>query len=76
MSKLCELTGKGPRVGNSVSHSKRRVRRRFMPNLHTGRYWLESEKRYIKLKLSSSGRRLIDKIGLEEALRRMKARSS
>lgn len=72
MPKVCQVTGKRPMAGNNVSHSKRRTRRRFMPNLHTRRYWLEGEKRYIKLKLSSAGMRLIDKLGLEAVLEQMK----
>ncbi len=68
MSKVCQVTGKRPVTGNNVSHSQRKTRRRFVPNLHTHRFWVESEKRFIKLRVSSKGMRIIDKKGIEEVL--------
>lgn len=65
MSKVCEITGKRPVTGNNVSHARNRTRRRFLPNLHTQRFWLPEEKRWIKLKVSAQGLRLIDKKGID-----------
>ncbi|MEC7296346.1 MAG: 50S ribosomal protein L28, partial [Pseudomonadota bacterium] len=55
MSKVCQVTGKRPVTGNNVSHSQRKTRRRFLPNLHTHRFWVESENRFVKLRVSSKG---------------------
>ncbi|GGX97714.1 50S ribosomal protein L28 [Litchfieldella qijiaojingensis] len=68
MSKVCQVTGKRPVTGNNVSHSQRKTRRRFLPNLHTHRFWVESEKRFVKLRISSKGMRIIDKKGIEAVL--------
>ena len=68
MSRICQVTGKRPLAGNKVSHAKNRTRRRFLPNLHTHRFWVESEKRFIKLRVSSKGMRIIDKKGIEQVL--------
>nr|WP_297459673.1 50S ribosomal protein L28 [uncultured Halomonas sp.] len=68
MSKVCQVTGKRPVTGNNVSHSQRKTRRRFVPNLHTHRFWVEAEKRFVKLRVSSKGMRIIDKKGIEEVL--------
>ncbi|MDH3317174.1 MAG: 50S ribosomal protein L28 [Gammaproteobacteria bacterium] len=65
MSKVCQITGKRPVTGNNVSHAKNRTRRRFLPNLHTQRFWLTKEKRWVKLRVSSQGLRLIDKKGID-----------
>ncbi len=65
MSKVCQITGKRPVSGNNVSHAKNRTRRRFLPNLHTQRFWLTKEKRWVKLRVSSQGLRLIDKKGID-----------
>ena len=62
------VTGKSPITGNNVSHSNNRTRRRFAPNLHTHRFWVESEKRFIKLRVSSKGMRIIDKRGIDAVL--------
>jgi len=62
------VTGKKPVTGNNVSHANRRTRRRFSPNLHTHRFWVESEKRFIKLRVSSKGMRIIDKQGIDTVL--------
>jgi large subunit ribosomal protein L28 len=74
MSKVCQVTGKRPVVGNNVSHAKNRTKRRFEPNLHTHRFWLESEKRFVKLRVSAKGMRVIDKRGLEQVLADLSAR--
>ena len=68
MSMVCQVTGKKPLTGNNVSHSQRKTRRRFLPNLHTHRFWVESEKRFVKLRVSSKGIRTIDKLGIEQVL--------
>ncbi|MDZ7854497.1 MAG: 50S ribosomal protein L28 [Pseudomonadota bacterium] len=68
MSKVCQVTGKRPVTGNNVSHSQRKTRRRFVPNLHSHRFWVESEKRFVKLRVSSKGMRVIDKKGIEAVL--------
>jgi len=74
MSKVCQVTGKRPMSGNNVSHAKNRTRRRFEPNLHTHRFWVESEKRFVKLRLTAKGMRIIDKKGIDEVLKDMRAR--
>ncbi len=68
MSRVCMVTGKKPVTGNNVSHANRRTRRRFSPNLHTHRFWVESEKRFVKLRVSSKGMRIIDKQGIDMVL--------
>lgn len=74
MSKVCQVTGKRPLTGNNVSHAKNRTKRRFEPNLHSHRFWLESEKRFVKLRVSAKGMRIIDKLGLEQVLTDIRAR--
>ena len=66
MSKVCQVTGKRPMSGNNVSHAHNKTRRRFLPNLHTHRFWLASEKRFVKLRVSTKGLRIIDKRGIED----------
>ncbi len=73
MSKVCQVTGKRPQSGNNVSHANNRTRRRFLPNLNNKRFWLESEKRYIRLRVSSKGLRIIDKHGIEKVLADLRA---
>ena len=68
MARVCMVTGKRPQSGNNVSHAKNRTRRRFIPNLNTHRFWVESEKRFVKLRLSSKGMRIIDKLGIDSVL--------
>ena len=65
MSRVCEFTGKRPASGNRVSHANNRKRRRFLPNLHTQRFWLEGEKRWVTLRISTNGLRTIEKNGLD-----------
>lgn len=74
MSRVCQVTGKKPIVGNTVSHANNKRRRRFLPNLHTHRFWLESEKRFLSLRVSANGMRIIDKKGLEAVVAEMRAR--
>jgi large subunit ribosomal protein L28 len=74
MSKVCQVTGKRPMTGNNVSHAHNKTRRRFLPNLHTHRYWVDSEKRWVKLRVSSQGMRIIDKLGIDRVLADLRAR--
>ncbi len=74
MSKVCQVTGKRPAVGNNVSHAKNRTRRRFLPNLQTHRFWVETEKRFVKLRLSTQGMRIIDKKGIDVVLAELRSR--
>jgi large subunit ribosomal protein L28 len=74
MSRVCQVTGKKPQYGNNVSHANRRTRRRFLPNLHTHRFWLENEKRFVKLRISQQGLRTIDKLGIEKVLEQIRGR--
>jgi large subunit ribosomal protein L28 len=73
MSQVCQVTGKRPMSGNNVSHAKNRTRRRFAPNLHHHRFWVESENRFVRLKVSAKGMRIIDKKGIEQVLRDLRA---
>lgn len=68
MSRVCMVTGKKPIAGNNVSHANNRTRRRFSPNLQSHRFWVESEKRFVKLKISTKGMRIIDKRGIDAVL--------
>jgi len=74
MSRVCQITGKRPVSGNNVSHANNRTRRRFLPNLHSHRFWLENEKRYVKLRVSSKGMRIIDKLGIDKVVSDLRAR--
>ena len=74
MSRVCQITGKKPLSGNNVSHAHNKTRRRFLPNLQTHRFWVESEKRWVSLRVSSKGLRLIDKKGIDAVLADMKKR--
>ncbi|MAD28460.1 MAG: 50S ribosomal protein L28 [Cellvibrionales bacterium] len=73
MSKICQVTGKRPMSGNNVSHAHNKTRRRFLPNLQNKRFWLEKENRFIRLRVSQKGLRIIDKHGLEKVLEDMRA---
>lgn len=73
MSKVCQVTGKRPTTGNNVSHAKNRTRRRFLPNLHTHRFWVESENRFVKLRVSTKGLRTIDKHGIDKVLAELRS---
>ena len=74
MARICQVTGKGPQKGNHVSHANNKTRRRFFPNLQYRRFWLESEKRWIRLRVSQTGLRTIDKKGIETVLAEMRER--
>ena len=74
MSRVCQVTGKRPITGNNVSHAKNRTRRRFLPNLHSHRFWVEGENRWVKLRVSTKGMRVIDKLGIEKVLADMRSR--
>ncbi|MGH8443043.1 MAG: 50S ribosomal protein L28 [Nevskiaceae bacterium] len=68
MSRVCQVTGKGPMVGNTVSHANNKKKRRFLPNLQKHRFWVEGEKRFVTLRVSAQGLRIIDKKGIESVL--------
>jgi large subunit ribosomal protein L28 len=74
MSRVCQVTGKKPAVGNTVSHANNKRRRRFLPNLHVQRFWLEGEKRWVTLRVSSHGLRTIEKRGVEQVIADLRAR--
>ncbi len=68
MSRVCQVTGKGPMSGNNVSHANNKTKRRFLPNLHSHRIWVASENRWVKLRVSNHGLRIIDKKGIDAVL--------
>ncbi|HWP94910.1 MAG TPA: 50S ribosomal protein L28 [Gammaproteobacteria bacterium] len=74
MSRVCQITGKRPVTGHNVSHANNKTKRRFLPNLHTHRFWLESEKRFVTLRVSGKGMRIIDKKGVEAVMAELRAR--
>jgi large subunit ribosomal protein L28 len=74
MARVCQVTGKRARSGNNVSHANNRTKRRFLPNLHERRFWVASEKRWIKLRVSSNALRTIDKNGIDAVLADLRAR--
>jgi len=74
MSRVCQVTGKKPASGNNVSHAHNKTRRRFLPNLHSHRFWIESEQRWVRLRVSTKGMRIIDKIGIESVLKKIRKR--
>lgn len=74
MSKVCMVTGKRPTTGNNVSHAQNKTKRRFLPNLHNKRFWVENENRYVSLRVSSKGIRIIDKNGIDAVLLDVRAR--
>ncbi len=73
MSRVCQVTGKKPMTGNNVSHAQNKNKRRFMPNLRFHRFWVDSENRYVRLKVSSKGMKIIDKKGIDEVLKDVRA---
>jgi len=73
MANVCIVTGKKPLTGNNVSHANNKTRRRFSPNIHTHRFWVESENRFVKLKVSTKGMRIIDKNGIDAVLSGIRA---
>ena len=74
MARVCQVTGKGPMVGHNVSHANNKTKRRFMPNLQYRRFWVESENRWVRLRITSAGLRLIDKKGIDAVLVDLRAR--
>ncbi|MGI9303975.1 MAG: 50S ribosomal protein L28 [Gammaproteobacteria bacterium] len=74
MARVCQVTGKRPMSGNNVSHAHNKTRRRFLPNLHSHRFWVESEQRWVKLRVSTRGLRIIDKKGIDTVLGELRAR--
>ena len=74
MARVCQVTGKGPMVGNKVSHANNKTKRRFMPNLQYRRFWVETENRWVRLRITSAGLRLIDKKGIDSILVDLRAR--
>jgi large subunit ribosomal protein L28 len=74
MAKKCPITGKGPMVGNNVSHANNKTKRRYLPNLQHKRFWLDSEKRFVRLRITTRGMRIIDKLGIEAVLADIKLR--
>jgi large subunit ribosomal protein L28 len=73
MSRVCQITGKRPMTGNRVSHANNKRRRRFLPNLHVQRFWLESERRFVSLRISTRGLRTIEKKGIEVVIAELRA---
>ena len=73
MSKVCQVTGKRPITGNNVSHANNKTKRRFLPNLHQKRFWVEDEKKFVRLSVSTIGMRIIDKLGIEKVLEDMRS---
>ena len=76
MAWVCQVTGKAPMSGNNVSHANNKTKRRFMPNLQNRRFWLESEKRWVRLRVSNAGLRTIDKKGIETVIAELRARGA
>ena len=76
MARECEVTGKKPMSGNNVSHANNKTKRRFLPNLQNRRFWVEAENRWVRLRVSNAGLRIIDKLGIEAVLADMRARGT
>jgi len=74
MARVCQVTGKGPMVGNHVSHANNKTKRRFLPNLQSRRFWVESENRWVRLRVSTQALRTIDKVGIDAVLADLRAR--
>lgn len=74
MARVCQVTGKAPMVGHQVSHANNKTKRRFMPNLQYRRFWVESENRWVRLRLTTAGIRTVDKIGIDAVLADLRAR--
>lgn len=73
MSRVCQITGKRPMTGNTVSHANNKRRRRFLPNLHVQRFWVESERRFVSLRISTRGLRTIEKKGIDAVIADLRA---
>ncbi len=74
MARVCQVTGKGPMTGNNISHANNKTKRRFLPNLQRRRFWVESENRWISMRLTNAALRTIDKNGIDAVLSDMRAR--
>src|SRR5450631_2568034 len=74
MARVCQVTGKRPMVGNNVSHANNKTKRRFLPNLHYRRFWVEGENRWVRLRVTNAALRLIDKVGIEQIVADLRAR--
>jgi large subunit ribosomal protein L28 len=74
MSRVCQVTGKAPMVGNNVSHANNKTKRRFLPNLHNRRFWFETENRFVSLRVSNAGLRTIEKRGIDVIVAELRAR--
>ena len=74
MARVCQVTGKGPMVGNNVSHANNKTKRRFLPNLQYRRVWVESENRWVRLRISNAALRLIDKVGIDQIVADLRAK--
>lgn len=74
MSRVCQVTGKRPMVGNNVSHANNKTKRRFLPNIQNHRFWVEEENRFVSLKLTARGMRIIDKLGIKVVLDKIRAK--
>ncbi|MBL4851189.1 MAG: 50S ribosomal protein L28 [Gammaproteobacteria bacterium] len=74
MSRVCQVTGKRPMAGNNVSHANNRTRRRFLPNLRSRRFWIAAEGRWVRLRISAKGMRIIDKVGIDQVVADMRKR--
>ena len=74
MARVCQVTGKGPMVGNNVSHANNKTKRRWLPNLHYRRFWVESENRWVRLRVSAAALRLIDKVGIDSVIADLRAK--
>jgi large subunit ribosomal protein L28 len=76
MARVCQVTGKGPMVGNNVSHANNKTKRRWLPNLQYRRFWVESENRWVRLRISNAALRLIDKVGIDQVVTDLRARGA
>ncbi|MBV1775045.1 50S ribosomal protein L28 [Burkholderiaceae bacterium DAT-1] len=74
MARVCKVTGKGPMVGNNISHAHNKTKRRFLPNLQYRKFWVESENRWVRIRVSNAGLRTIDKVGIDAVLADLRAR--
>ena len=76
MARVCQVTGKGPMVGNNVSHANNKTKRRLLPNLQYRRFWVESENRWVRLRISNAALRLIDKVGIDQIVADLRAKGT
>ena len=74
MARVCQVTGQGPMVGNHVSHANNKTKRRFLPNLQYRRFWVESENRWVRLRITNAALRLIDKVGIDQVVADLRAK--